>query len=117
MSTRKPPNAGRGRTKGVPNKATSVAREMFAELLEANADKAQGWLDQVAADDPKGALDLLIKLGEYVVPKLSRTHITAAPGKDPVPGLLGLLWDDSDGGPGVEEPAAPNPSTPDLTTR
>jgi hypothetical protein len=30
--------------------------------------------DQVAAEDPKGALDILSKLMEYTTPKLARTE-------------------------------------------
>ena len=32
------------------------------------------WLMQVAADDPKAALDIMSKLGEYTTPKLARVE-------------------------------------------
>jgi hypothetical protein len=32
------------------------------------------WLTQVAADDPKSALDIMTKLGEYTTPKLARVE-------------------------------------------
>jgi hypothetical protein len=39
-----------------------------------------GWLEQVAKDDPYKALDLMNKLCEYHVPKLARSEITGADG-------------------------------------
>lgn len=68
---------GAGRTKGTPNKSTAQAREAIALLVEANLPKLQGWLDRIAADDPKAALDTLVKLLEYHVPKLARTELAA----------------------------------------
>lgn len=65
---------GAGRTKGTPNKSTTQAREAIALLVEGNIAKLQGWLDQIAANDPKAAMDSLIKLMEYHVPKLLRAE-------------------------------------------
>ena len=36
---RKPPAAGMGRVKGTPNKATGMAREAIAKLVEGNVDQ------------------------------------------------------------------------------
>lgn len=72
-----PPNAGKGRVKGVPNKNTALAREAFALFVENNVNKMQGWLDDIAADPkhgPKVALDCLLAVSEYHVPKLARTE-------------------------------------------
>ncbi len=74
-----PPNAGKGRKKGVPNKVTREFREVINKLLEANAENYGEWLRQVADDDPAKALDLIAKLAEYAAPKLARSEIT---GKD-----------------------------------
>jgi hypothetical protein len=73
-------NAGKGRPKGAPNKATALAREAIANFVDGNADKLQGWLDDIAAD--KGSLaafQCFTDLLEYHVPKLSRAEVT---GKD-----------------------------------
>lgn len=67
---------GAGRTKGTPNKSTAQAREAVALLVEGNLPKLQGWLDRIAADDPKAAMDTFVKLLEYHVPKLARTELT-----------------------------------------
>ena len=66
-----------GRVAGVPNKATGRAREAFALLVENNVDKMQGWLEQIANDPkhgPKVAMDSLLAVSEYHIPKLARTE-------------------------------------------
>jgi hypothetical protein len=63
-----------GRPAGTPNKTTNKIREAFQNLIEANLDNMTLWLTQVAADDPKGALDLLNKMAEYTTPKLARVE-------------------------------------------
>ena len=52
-------NNPNGRPKGVPNKATTKAREAIAQLVDGNADRLVGWLDRVAEDNPGEAFKLL----------------------------------------------------------
>ena len=73
----RPPRAGMGRPAGVPNKATGVFRDTVNRLLADNAENVSEWLGQVAQQDPARALDLLVRLAEYAVPKLSRTEVQA----------------------------------------
>jgi hypothetical protein len=40
------------------------------------------WLADVAADNPEKAMDLMLKLSEYMIPKLARQEVTGAEGKD-----------------------------------
>lgn len=54
--------------------ATARLRTAIAELTEANFTEIQGWLDYVAMVDPKGALDILLRMLEFSVPKLSRVE-------------------------------------------
>jgi hypothetical protein len=80
---RKPPAAGKGRVKGTPNKATGLAREAIAKLVEGNVDQLQDWLAQIAADEKQGpavAFKLLMDVMEYHIPKLSRAEHTGADG-------------------------------------
>ena len=63
---------GAGRPAGIPNKATTQAREAIAAFVEGNVDRLNGWLDDIAADDPKGAFDRFMAVVEYHIPKLAR---------------------------------------------
>ncbi len=75
------PNINRkGRTG--PNKATKQIKEAFAMLLDENLGEMSTWLEQVAVDDPKAALELMIKLSERFVPKLSQQALTNEDGSD-----------------------------------
>ncbi len=117
MAARKgtmPPNAGKGRPKGVPNKATGDVREAIALLLRGNVERLQEWLTAVAEGlqearlkngepvmddggnpvtkwirppDPGHAIKLMADLAEYHIPKLARTELTGKDGKD-----LEVLW-------------------------
>jgi hypothetical protein len=71
----------KGRSKGAVNKVTRDFKVTITKLLEDNADNVSLWLEQVAADDPGRALDVIAKLAEYAVPKLSRleAHATNGP--------------------------------------
>lgn len=71
-----------GRKKGTMNKYTKQIKEAFGMLLEGNLDNLSIWLAQVAADDPKAALDIMMRMSERFVPKLKQTEITGADGED-----------------------------------
>lgn len=64
-----------------PNKSTLAAREAIASFVDGNADRLQGWLDEIAEE--KGALEAFrafTDLLEFHVPKLARTEVTGAGG-------------------------------------
>jgi hypothetical protein len=67
---------GAGRPKGSPNKATREFKETVSKLLDANTVNMSLWLARVGKKDPAKALDLMSKLAEYAVPKLSRSENT-----------------------------------------
>jgi hypothetical protein len=72
---------GPGRPKGLPNKSTQAAREAIAAFVDGNADRLQGWLDQIAEEKgPQAAFDCFSTLLEYHVPKMSRTEVTGQDG-------------------------------------
>lgn len=71
-----------GRPKGLRNKTTVAIREAYQNLVEMNLENMSLWIGQVAADNPEKAVDLMIKLSEYVIPKLARTEVTGANGED-----------------------------------
>jgi hypothetical protein len=71
-----------GRPKGVPNKTTKQIREAYQKLTEDNLDRMSIWITQVASEDPAKALDIMIRLSEYIIPKLARTEVTGNDGED-----------------------------------
>jgi hypothetical protein len=40
------------------------------------------WLADVAAENPEKALDIMIRLSEYVIPKLARQEVVGNDGSD-----------------------------------
>jgi len=71
--------AGPGRPPGSPNRITAEVRERFADLLADNQPRLQGWLDEVAAKDPRAAFELWLRMAEFVIPKLHRVQQLDSP--------------------------------------
>jgi hypothetical protein len=64
--------AGPGRPAGSPNRVTTEVREALSDLIAGNVPRLQEWLDRVAKHNPKAALEIYVKLVEFVVPRLAR---------------------------------------------
>ena len=77
---RKPPNAGKGRVKGVPNKVTADVRACIALVAQGFAHEVIALLRRGAKKDPLGAVNTYTKLIEYHIPKLQRIEHTGAGG-------------------------------------
>lgn len=77
----RPPNAGKGRPKGTPNKATADVRACVAAIAQNLAPEMEGWIRKGARKNPLGAAHLLAQLLEYHIPKLSRAELTGDGGK------------------------------------
>ena len=71
-----------GRKKGSQNRATKQIREAYQKLTEDNLDNMSTWLSQIAGDDPAKAMDLMLRLSEYIIPKLARQEVTGNNGED-----------------------------------
>ena len=71
-----------GRPIGSKNVASGRMKQAFADLIEGNLDNLNTWLIQTAAEDPKGALDIILKLSERFIPKLSQTQLTDGDGEN-----------------------------------
>lgn len=56
-------------------------KETFAALLEGRAEELADALDRIRDKDPKGYLELYIKLSERFVPAMSRTEVTGLDGE------------------------------------
>jgi len=65
-----------GRSKGTPNAVTKEIRSVYKELLEKNLSNIDIWLQEVAKKNPDKALNFVIRLSEYVIPKLQSTQLT-----------------------------------------
>ena len=76
-----------GRPHGAKNKVTQKIREAYQKLTEDNLENMSLWLADIAAENPKEAMEMMIKLSEYVIPKLARTEMTGADGDDLFKGL------------------------------
>ena len=64
-----------GRPKGVPNASTERVKAFYLDLLDGNLERIQDWLNQTAAEDPAKALDFLLKLSPFVIPKKTESDI------------------------------------------
>ena len=71
-----------GRPKGSRNKTTNAIREAYQNLVEMNLENMSTWVAQIAADDPNKVMDTMIKLSEYIIPKLARQELTGNDGED-----------------------------------
>jgi hypothetical protein len=89
---RKPPNAGKGRVKGVPNKVTATARKVMQMVADGRGEDFIRWMDETAsgqrgkkgwsrAPNPEGAARLYLQALEFTVPKLARTELTGRDGE------------------------------------
>ena len=58
-----------GRVKGTPNKVTKDIRKSYQLLIEKSLDRLESDLMELT---PKERIEVLIKLSEYVVPKLTK---------------------------------------------
>lgn len=67
-SAAKPPNAGKGRVKGVPNKTTALLKEAIIKAAEATGSDGKGeggltgYCSFLAKDEPKAFAQLLGKV-------------------------------------------------------
>lgn len=71
-----------GRPKGASNKTTQQIKEAYQQLLESNLDNMSTWLARMASEDEGKALDYMLKLSEYIIPKLARQELTGVDGDD-----------------------------------
>ena len=88
-SVRRVEEAGVIRTPVATRKlANERLRVAICELTDANIESVQQWLDKVATEDPAKAIDFLLRMLEFSVPKLSRVEAQITTG-----GVSGDLGD------------------------
>lgn len=66
-----------GREPGTCNIVTKEIRESFQSLVEQNLPELQNWLTLTAQKEPGRAIELVLKLSEFCLPKLKATELTA----------------------------------------
>jgi len=74
--------AGPGRPAGVQNKVAEDIKKTFSLLLENKLPELEDWITKIADKNPDKAVDLLLKISERFVPKITKNEITGADGKD-----------------------------------
>lgn len=79
-----------GSRKGVANVATTKVREAISVFAAGNIDRLQIWLDKIAETDPKEAAKLYLATLEYYIPKLARSEMVGADGKDLIPDSVSI---------------------------
>lgn len=65
-----------GRPSGAKDKLNKEIREAFQNLVEGNLANIEIWLTATAEKDPAKALDFILKLSEYLVPKLKAVELS-----------------------------------------
>ena len=71
-----------GRPKGSKNKVTQEIRQAYQNLIEMNLDNMSEWIGSIAEEDPAKAMDTLIKLSDFIIPRLARQEVTGSDGSD-----------------------------------
>jgi len=71
-----------GRKTGTLNKNTMAIREAYQKLTEDNLENMTTWLGQIAQEDPVKAMDMMLKLSEFIIPKLARQEVVGNDGED-----------------------------------
>ena len=69
-----------GRPKGAVDKDTRRIREAYQLLLENNLDNLTMWLEEIGKQSPEKAFNMMLKLSEFVVPKLARKELSGVDG-------------------------------------
>ena len=71
-----PGNPG-GRPVGSKNKNSRDIKAAFRDLVAGNIDNLDQWINEVAKEKPERALEIIIKLSDFVVPKMRNLQINS----------------------------------------
>lgn len=65
-----------GRPKGSPNTDTSLVKEAYSQIINSNLENVNDWIEEVGRANPFQAIRVILKMSDYIIPKLSRvSHI------------------------------------------
>ena len=64
-----------GRPKGAAGKANQDIKATFQLLIERNLSKMDKWLNDLAEDNPGAALNYIMKMSEFLIPKIKSMEV------------------------------------------
>lgn len=64
-----------GRKPGSKDKAQKDIKQAYQSLVEGNLSNIENWLNVVAAKDPAKALDFMLRLSDFILPKMKAVEI------------------------------------------
>jgi hypothetical protein len=64
-----------GRPKGAKDKAQADIKQAYQSLIEGNLSNIEKWLNEVATKDPGRAIDLMLRLSDFILPKLKAVEL------------------------------------------
>ena len=63
-----------GRPKGSNNNDTDLVKEVYSQLVNTNLENVNDWIEEVGRTNPYQAIKIILKMSDYVLPKLSRVR-------------------------------------------
>lgn len=65
----------KGRTPGARDKVQTDIKQAFQSLVEGNLSNVEKWLNEVATTNPAKALELMLRLSEFILPKIKAVEL------------------------------------------
>ena len=64
----------KGRPVGSNNSDTDLVKEVYGQVVNTNLENVNDWIEEVGRTNPLQAIKLILKMSDYVLPKLSRVR-------------------------------------------
>jgi len=78
----------KGRPTGAKDKNQSEIKKAYQDLIDGNLKNIEKWLNIVADKNPEKALDFLLRLSEFVIPKMRAMEQTLSTEDDLFLGII-----------------------------
>jgi len=82
-----------GRPQGAKDKTQADIKQSYQSLVEGNLSNIETWLNEVATKDPAKAIELMLKLSEYILPKIRAIEMSGANGMPFIP-IKGITFNE-----------------------
>jgi hypothetical protein len=63
-----------GRPVGSNNTDTNLVKEVYGQVVNTNLENVNDWIEEAGRTSPLQAIKLILKMSDYVLPKLSRVR-------------------------------------------